>query len=413
MRIKKLIASILAVMMLVGTFPMYAFAEEDGEQPDASTQKVNVIIYHVDEQGDDIGTPEFYEKNQGDEFFAYYKHITGYHAENGSMGETVRVEKAPGETQTVYMYYVKNEYNVSIKYVKVVDGQEIPMDNLAYTATITRGNKLSVASPDIEGFIPDEKTVSVDSVTADINMTVKYYQSREITIKYVDEYGDKLDDDNVVSVADGSPYVYTTPAIEGYAPEEDIYKIDSVEEDQDLVITYLKQNFTVDIHFVKDDKEFSNKSYGVKRGETLTYECPQVEGYDIPFDSYTVTTDPIDMDREITVEYSKKQYLITVHYVDKNGKTVAPDAMEQVEYMDSIEIDNPVIEGYKTDADAISISNVDEDMEVSVVYTKIEKKDDNKKSDSPDTGDEDSLMLMLLMMMGAGAGLVAIRKREE
>ena len=56
-------------------------------------------------------------------------------------------------------------------------------------------------------------------------------------------------------------------------------------------------------------------------------------------------------------------------------------------------------------------------MEVSVVYTKIKdkgsKKDSDKDSSSPETGDESPLMLFLMMMIGSAMGILALRRKNS
>ncbi|MBQ0004848.1 MAG: MucBP domain-containing protein, partial [Clostridiales bacterium] len=176
----------------------------------------------------------------------------------------------------------------------------------------------------------------------------------------------------------------------------------------------------VKVIFSKDGEEFSTKDYTVEKGDTLTYNYPEIEGYDPPDGKYSETTGPINVDTTIIRDYSKKQYSVIVHYVDEDGNTLAPDYECQVEYMGDIQIDNPKIKGYKTDADGISICDVIENMDVNFVYTKIKDKDSDKDKDkdkdkNPETGDNVPLMQLaaLLMASAGGAGFLAIRRRKE
>lgn len=370
-------------------------------------------IYHihceyVDEQGNKI-LPDY------DTDAMYGESLTIPHPEVPDLATDFAGEYVPKVTDNINRREVyKPCWYVTVKSVDQ-KGKKIAEDQVY---SVYKGDSFFYSVPYIDGYVIFKDHLGIEHVDKSQDFYVEYGVSEyPVIIHYVDENGDEIRDADTYTVDLYGRLTYTCPEIPRYELKEGPVErtTEQITNYEEIYVEYQKTELDVTVHFTKDGEEFDRKGYTVKRGETLTYTCPKVKGYEPPYDSYTVTTDPIDIDREIIVDYSKKQYLVTVHYVDENGKKVAPDAVEQVEYMGGIEIDNPVVEGYKTKEDAISISNVEEDMEVSVVYTKVQNddNDDNKKPNKPDTGDEDSLMLMLLMMMGAGAGLVAMRKREE
>lgn len=383
---------------------------------------VKVTLNLVDETGRHITTKVYdveprKDLNETIQVYSYEPKPVSYKAVVTNITDTVVIKK-----QT---------FKITIHFKEAGTGKMLKEDVIETVEFGSDFNYMDRAVDAIEGGTLAESPRQFFGITENKELILRYNLALyDVTVHFVDAVtGDTLRKDEVVKVKHGSNFDYTkkaATAVPGATlAEGSVTKIDNVKEDTKITLMYdvneeNSDTHSVDVRFVygngEDEVELAEAAhYEVKHGETVDVTCPTVEGYYPPEQKFT--TDPITEDRELTVEYSKNQYMVTVHYVDKNGKKLADDAMEQVEYMDGIEIDNPYIEGYKPadGADAISISNVTEDTEVDVIYIAVSNGDDKpgKKSNSPDTGDNDPLGLMLMLMVASGAGLVALKKKED
>lgn len=281
------------------------------------------------------------------------------------------------------------------------------------------GDFFGYSVPYIDGYVIIKENYSIEKVTEDQDLNVVYgIDKYPVTVHYVDQAGKEIADPATYTVDIWGRCNYECPeTIGNYKIIGDTKRTsEQITDYTDLYVEYEQFQYDVKVIFSKDGEEFSTQNYTVKKGDTLTFEYPEVEGYEPPVADYKETTDPITEDITFIRDYTKKQYSVTVHYLDKNGNTLAPDYEGQVEYMGDIQIDNPKVKGYKADTDGISICDVIEDMEVSVVYTKIQDKDKDKDKDKhPNTGDDSLLMLFtaLLLVSSGGTGYLAARRRKE
>lgn len=92
---------------------------------------------------------------------------------------------------TVTAQYIVNSYMLTIYYVD----QEGHVLHAPYTATVSYGQSYSVASPTIEGYTPDQQTVSGTMPASNVEITVIYSQELTALIGDVDCDGDVDFDD--------------------------------------------------------------------------------------------------------------------------------------------------------------------------------------------------------------------------
>ena len=90
--------------------------------------------------------------------------------------------------------------------------------------TLTEGAEYAVASPAIEGFTPDQGTVSGTMGTADVTVTVTYtanpIATHTLTINYVYEDNRPAAETHIETLTEGAEYAVASPAIEGFTPDQ-------------------------------------------------------------------------------------------------------------------------------------------------------------------------------------------------
>lgn len=384
---------------------------------------VNEAGYKFDERSYDV-KPRESKEIVIDEYKEYEPVTLTYSSVVTDINETVVLHK---KTNPVTIHYI--EYGTVNK---LRDDEVIAVEY---------GGNFTLTQEELDNAIPHatyvEGAVGIFKMISPHEMTLRYrLDTYDVKVHFVDaETGAELRACDVVSVKHGAKFDYARKAATAVTGatlvDGEITTIDDVTENKEITLRYNVNKYDVDVRFVygegNDEVELAQaEHFVVKHGNTVDVECPEVEGYYPPKQKFT--TDTITQNREITVVYSKNQYMVTIHYLDKDGNKLADDVMEQVAYMEGIEVDNPYIEGYKPadGADAISISNVTEDMDVNVYYVAASDDDDDddidvidkddkdaKKHSGPDTGDNEPLALMIMLMLASGAGILGLKKKEE
>ena len=335
---------------------------------------------------------------------------------------------------------------------------------VTYDPWVADGNYPSVDSPVVDGMVPDTPTVKEvdgDSVSADFEVTVIYHGSdidvdpsdpispdtpidpddpnspsypsgvdvddlnKDVTetIHYVDKNGKQVAPDKTVTVhytrkghvnfnqdgtaevtydpwkADGDYPAVDSPVVDGMVPDEStVAEVDgdSVSADFEITVIYHDSNYDID------------------PSNPASPDTP-VDPSDPDSPDYPAGVDVNDLNRDVTE---------TIHYVDEDGKQVAPDKTVTVHYTrkghvhfnqdgtttitydpwvadgNFPEVDSPVVDGYEPDqpeVPAMDANSFGNDFVVNVIYhvtdddhqvTPPDDDHDNPTPDHPETPDD-------------------------
>ena len=310
---KRRLATILALLMIVSTFPMAVFAEADAPAVTNELQKarmINVTVNFVDDAtGRDIKPAEVIQID-GDDYTLIYPLVENREALQGwiCINPHIMIGKVYEDTEVTFRFdrVFTAEFRFEDEEGNTLKEAEIVSTGLGELVDISRKTAVkgyTLLNPE------DARIANIDKDYTGDNAKVLVYKMNpdavfDITVHFVDEDGNTIKDDYTAQVKGGDPFSETF-SIEGYEGE------------------------------------------------------------------YELDLDKVIGDVETTFIFSKATYTVTIAYVDKDGNQLAPSKDVTVEYGQDISVDNPVIKGYKTDSAKFEMQNVTSNDYVEVVYTKL------------------------------------------
>ena len=337
-----------------------------------------VTIEYVDGNGNKLAPDGFVTL-----FYGEYKDIPAVTIPGHSPKmESMTVNVNSGDT-TVVFEYVINQYSYLIEYRNERTGAllgskvvsvDYMTDVLLTTADMPSFKGYTLSNPDKTYEILDIKDNSAV-------ITVNYApNSEKITIHYVDENGKTLVADKIVTVYYGDKVLVESPAVHGMKPaaavEVEIYN----GEQNEFTVQYERKEYTITINFLKDKLDgeavYEALTLTAKHGDKFVFDLADyadkapMTGYEVKSPVLTIAS--VTDDRELNVVYTKRQLSLTIHYVDENGKTVAPDKTVTVLYGESINVASPAVVGMKPAAAVVIDSYTGDESEVTVKYDRKE-----------------------------------------
>lgn len=287
-----------------------------------------------------------------------------------------------------------------------------------------------VKVPVVNGYIASQNKVTNQVITADKNVETTITYQTVGKIIPVDSNGQVLTDGKATSYendpnnAEKIKDQQQVPTIPGYTPVETI--ITPTDATKDTKVTYLRNNQTV-ISFIDQDNDnkpianidtitISNKVGHtiVKPNEVDTVLAKlSKQGYELVKDPFAQSVTAGEGNQNLVYVFKHKQSTITdhivrkqvVHFVDTNGKALASDNIQTIEFTrtgtkDEVTgstnwgkwqisqlvkaVDVPVVKGYLAKQKQVANETItpDKDVEISVAYQKVGKivpVDENKK----------------------------------
>lgn len=163
---------------------------------------------------------------------------------------------------------------------------------------------------------------------------------------------------------------------------DDIITYTAVEKDGTIIVTPIFSNkniyHTLTITFKYPDDYDGEKSEPIEKkcqeNKPCTYIAPVITGYTA--NKQNIKIDSLTEDKTETIEYTKEDTSITIHYTDKNGKQIADDTIINFNMGDQYYFEAPDIYGYIKPADAVYYGTINEKMSLTFVYdinTEIQK----------------------------------------
>jgi len=229
----------------------------------------------------------------------YKKEINGYSFDSAEP-ESIIVSTTESEN-VLNIYYTRNSYNYTIKYVE----KDVNPENVLATETGTALYKATVAIPEKEfdGFEYDSQ--DKDEIVIDIenNTAIVYYtrNSYNYTIKYVEK---DANPENVLATETGTALYKATVAI----PEKEFDGFEYDSQDKDEIVIDIENN-TATVYYKKAGSLIINFESDYPRGET------QAE----PGDTVTIN---LTIDEENGVVNYPKTISVKLNVLTRGGESV-------------------------------------------------------------------------------------------
>ena len=207
---KKTIALLCALVMAVAMLPAISLAElnVDTNSYHVEIHFVDIYDLNIELAEPIIGTYEF-----GTEIEYTYPVVEGYYYETAGEAGTYLVTGAAD----VYIKYLPDTHTVTV-YYQFTDGSEAYP---TYFEEVLYGRPYYQESPVIEHYTADILVVEGTMGTEDVVVYVTYVgEPCTITIHLVDEDGEPVGDDIVITVPYGEDFYQDAPEIPGYTPTE-------------------------------------------------------------------------------------------------------------------------------------------------------------------------------------------------
>lgn len=190
------------------------------------------------------------------------------------------------------------------------------------------GEQTAAAAKDYTGFTALDFT---QATIAKTGTTVRIYYVRndyDLTIHYVFEDGSKAAEDYSGRLVFEKPYEVTSPAVEGYTPDQAVVSGNMPAEHVELTVTYTR-NYT--IHHVEKGKTTGNlaeDTIGTAPLGTMIDVAAQkknIAGF--AYDSCDIAEIVMGEDEnEATIYYARQSYGYTIHHVELgSNKQLAED----------------------------------------------------------------------------------------
>ena len=192
----------------------------------------------------------------------------------------------------IKVYYVKNTFKLTIKYVYAEGGQAAN----DYTADVAVNDTYSVTSPTINGYTADKPTVSGTMPAEDVTATVTYTKRTDLsyTVNYYwTTTTDKVAESKTVNDQTFNAFVTESPiTVDGYTAVSDAEKSLTIGTDANVINFYYYKNVTLTANSgskVYNGSEQSVTGY-TSAPEGVTFEAVTASGsgtnkgeYDVEF----------------------------------------------------------------------------------------------------------------------------------
>ena len=287
---------------------------------------------------------------------------------------TKKLNIAYGESTrgTVKVKYVDNKTGKELKNIDTIHENQIWKTRYNITPPkISMYNFVSANYP-LQGLVGEgEKTITLryESVSEDELAT--------ITVNYVDEKGQKLQESTSIRKEKGEDYTIDKPTIKNYVFKESSKPLTgTLNENTEINLVYKKgtQILTVKHIDIDTGAEIADKVSDSKEiGYKYTITPLQHEKYDYVEASESLTGN-LESNKEITLKYRKKSKTITVNYVDEKGNKIKDPSTLTKKIDEEYTIDKPEIQNYtfKSSSKPLTGTITDND-NITLTYSKDEK----------------------------------------
>lgn len=291
---------------------------EEKPTPNPEKQKFTVSVLHKDEEGNILLKESDVTVDEDSIFEASAKTFIGYTLV-GNPTQTATIK----ENTTITFNYKKTEiqptpekekFDITIKYLDE-NGNELANTD---TVKVEAGESYTATAKTIDGYTlrgEATQTVEVDGnkeITFTYTKNVEEVQKFKVTVNYVDEEGNLLDEDAAVEIEEGQVFSATAKEIDGYTLKGENVQTVKVEEDTTITFTYVKnvapiQKFKVTVQHVDTEGNVleTESAVEVEENKTFTATAKEFNGYTLTDDATKTIT--VNGDTTITFNYIKDE----------------------------------------------------------------------------------------------------------
>lgn len=355
------------------------------------TEKANVTIKSVDENGDSIGTDTTVSREIGTSYIAVAPQNAGYTL-NDDNSKTITVSK---DSNTVTFKYTKDattpvdptadKADVTVNYV---DSEGNVLQQAKTLTDKEVGSTISEDAPTIDGYTVDQATKTV-TVAKDGSSVITFTYTKDavapktatITTKYVDESGKELATAKSDTAEVGKDFTAKAVDVDGYTVKGDATQTATIDGDKTITFTYTKnaepvKNATITVKYQLADGTTiqADTTDTAKVGDKYSKDAPTIDGYTLSGDA-TQSIDSVSGDATLTFTYTKnevapKTSTVTVNYVDADGTVLQSAKTDTADIDSTYKADAPAIKGYTVDQQSKSLKVAKDNNVITFTYTK-------------------------------------------
>lgn len=369
-----------------------------------TVDKANLTVNYVDESGTTIAKSNVLSREVGKTAYVTAMDIPGFTLK-GNSTQGINVGK---DGSVITFTYSKNSVvkpsddstTIHVKYVDET-GKEIHPEGeqsgtIDYTSRIDAIDIPNYKLKDGEKAYQIYTAVKGDNTVTFVYTPVAADKMATVTVNYVDNKGIKLANSKVTKVEKGTTFSDVAKDIKNYNVDALNKSLGVITKDATLNFVYTapeKGKYQYKISYLG----FSGNYLGGGTEEDYTYPLhAPVYGYAnktgnmnlskevLKFDGYEIYDNPIESGNyfisdtvngskegnNIQIYYVAKEQPITIHYVDKDGNKLAPDATDSWYTDDSYQAKAPKVSGYYLANSQGKITVKPGQNDITITYTK-------------------------------------------
>ncbi|MDT7013190.1 MucBP domain-containing protein [Levilactobacillus namurensis] len=254
--------------------------------------------------------------------------------------------------------YVLYDSTVTVHY-QDTQGNTIADDQVLYGDV---GGDYTTQQQEIDGYTFQEIQGNATGQFTDKDQEVTYIYAQDpaeqgtVTVHYVDDQGNTIAPDEVLTQDVGSDYTTEQKAIDGYTFKEVTGNPTGTVTAEAQEVTYVytqdpAEQGTVTVHYVDDQGNTIAPDEVLTQdvGSDYTTEQKEIDGYTFKEVTGNPTGTVTAEAQEVTYVYTQdpaEQGTVTVHYVDDQGNTIAPDEVLTQDVGSDYTTEQKEIDGY-------------------------------------------------------------------
>lgn len=315
----------------------------------APIEKATVTTKYVDGDGKDVAPAKSEDAVVGSQYGATAPSVVGYDLQ-GAATRSITVSKDGNTITFVYQKHATpvEEATVIVKYTDA-DGNELApaKSEKAVVGSKYTGQAITIDGYDLQGASSQDVTVAKDgnTITFVYAKHVAPVEQATVTVKYMDDKGNKLADDKTEQADVDSSYTATALAIDGYDLNGESTQTVKVSKDGNTItFVYVK-------HVAPIAQAVVTTKYVDDKGNKLADDKSEKANVDADYTATAITIDGYDLQGTAsqTVKVAKDGNTITFTYV----KHVTPVAKAKVTIVAKSNVDGKVLQ--QTESDEVEV----------------------------------------------------------
>lgn len=286
------------------------------------TKNTSVIVYYLDDEGNELAQTEIITGKVFDEYSAAQKDFYGYK-------HTAVPENASGimteEPIIVKYIYTKKPASVVVNYLN--EKNEVIADSETITGEV--GNAYNTSEKDIYGYeliaMPDNTKGTMTEESIIVNY-IYHLKNASVIVNYLDENGDKITDSDTITGFVFDKYNTSAKQLDEYDLIETPNNYAGTMTEDIIVVNYIYalKPASVTVQYLTESGEFLSDNIIINGKVFDEYSTEQKDFY-----GYELTAVPDNATATMTVDniavnyiYRLKDADVTVNYLDETGNAL-------------------------------------------------------------------------------------------